>query len=85
MRRYLTLVFLLCLGIPAGVSISGCVRNPAGNYCNGLGYGPKDYRRLFDRSRAKNHWYFDCIWTDPPDRGADGQDLQRRVRKRFRL
>jgi trimeric autotransporter adhesin len=42
MRRYLTLVFLLCVAIPAGVSISGCVRNPAGNYCNGLGYGLKN-------------------------------------------
>jgi len=35
MRRFLTLVCLLCVGIPAGISISGCVRNPAGNYCNG--------------------------------------------------
>ncbi len=42
MRRYLTLIFLLCLAIPAGISISGCYRNPAGNYCNGLGYGLKD-------------------------------------------
>ena len=42
MRRYLTLVFLLFLAIPAGISISGCTRNPAGNYCNGLGYGLKD-------------------------------------------
>ena len=42
MRRYLTLILLLVLAIPAGVSISGCVRNPAGNYCNGLGYGLKD-------------------------------------------
>ena len=41
MRRYLTLVFLLCLAVPAGISISGCTRNPAGNYCNGLGYGLK--------------------------------------------
>lgn len=41
MRRYLTLVFLFCLAIPAGISISGCTRNPAGNYCNGLGYGLK--------------------------------------------
>ncbi len=39
MRRYFTLLCLLFLAIPAGVSISGCVRNPAGNYCNGLGYG----------------------------------------------
>lgn len=41
MRRYLTLTFLLCLTIPAGISFSGCVRNPAGNYCNGQGYGLK--------------------------------------------
>ncbi|MDE3186976.1 MAG: hypothetical protein KGM96_05545 [Acidobacteriota bacterium] len=41
MRRYLTLICLLFLAIPAGVSISGCIRNPAGNYCNGLGYGLK--------------------------------------------
>jgi hypothetical protein len=39
MRRFLTLICLLGLAIPAGISISGCVRNPAGNYCNGLGYG----------------------------------------------
>ena len=42
MRRYLTLVFMLFLVIPAGISFSGCTRNPAGNYCNGLGFGPKD-------------------------------------------
>ena len=42
MRRYLTLVFMVILAIPAGISFSGCTRNPAGNYCNGLGYGPKD-------------------------------------------
>ena len=42
MRRFLTLVFMLCLAIPAGISISGCTRNPAGNYCNGLGYGLKN-------------------------------------------
>jgi hypothetical protein len=41
MQRLLTLVFLLCLAIPAGMSISGCTRNPAGNYCNGEGYGLK--------------------------------------------
>ena len=33
MRRFLTLVFMLCLAIPAGISISGCTRNPAGKYC----------------------------------------------------
>jgi hypothetical protein len=42
MRRYLALVFMLFLVIPAGISFSGCTRNPAGNYCNGLGYGLKD-------------------------------------------
>ena len=42
MRRFLTLVCLFALALPAGVSISGCTRNPAGNYCNGLGYGLKD-------------------------------------------
>lgn len=41
MRRLLTLVFLLALTIPAGISITGCTRNPAGNYCNGEGYGLK--------------------------------------------
>jgi hypothetical protein len=42
MRRFLTLVCLLCVAIPAGISISGCTRNPAGNYCNGEGFGLKD-------------------------------------------
>ncbi|MFY9856199.1 MAG: hypothetical protein WAK26_20210, partial [Terracidiphilus sp.] len=42
MRQFLTLVCLLGLAIPAGISISGCVRNPQGSYCNGLGYGLKD-------------------------------------------
>ena len=42
MRRFLTLVCLLCVAIPAGISISGCTRNPAGNFCNGLGYGLRD-------------------------------------------
>lgn len=41
MRRLLTLVFLLALTVPAGISITGCTRNPAGNYCNGEGYGLK--------------------------------------------
>ena len=42
MRRFLTLVCLLCLAVPAGISISGCTRNPGANYCNGLGYGLKN-------------------------------------------
>jgi hypothetical protein len=41
MRRYLTLLCLLCLAIPAGISVTGCIRNPAANYCNGAGYGMK--------------------------------------------
>lgn len=41
MRRFLTLVCLLFLAIPAGITITGCYRNPAGKYCNGSGYGPK--------------------------------------------
>ena len=41
MRRFLTLVCLLCLAIPAGISISGCSSNPNASYCNGLGYGLK--------------------------------------------
>ena len=43
MRRFFTLVCLLCLAIPAGISLSGCTRNPAAKYCNldGInGYGP---------------------------------------------
>jgi hypothetical protein len=42
MRRFLTLVCLLCVAIPAGISISGCTRNPDAAYCNGLGYGLKN-------------------------------------------
>ena len=41
MRRFLTLVCLLSLAIPAGISISGCTRNPNEKYCNGAGYGMK--------------------------------------------
>ncbi len=41
MRRFLTLVCLLCLAIPAGISISGCTRDPGVNYCNGRGFGMK--------------------------------------------
>ena len=41
MRRYLTLVCLLCLAIPAGITFSGCSRDPGAKYCNGLGYGLK--------------------------------------------
>ena len=40
MRRFLTLVVLWGLAVPAGLSISGCVRNPAAKYCAvTTGYG----------------------------------------------
>jgi hypothetical protein len=40
MRRFLTLICLLCLAVPAGISITGCVRNPAAKYCPATsGYG----------------------------------------------
>jgi hypothetical protein len=42
MRRFLTLVCVLFVALPAGITVTGCYRNPAGNYCNGLGYGPKN-------------------------------------------
>ena len=41
MRRFLALVFLVSLAIPAGVSITGCTRNPGASTCNGLGFGLK--------------------------------------------
>ena len=42
MRRFLTLVCLLGVAIPAGFTISGCTRNPAANYCTTTsGYGRK--------------------------------------------
>lgn len=40
MRRFLTLVCMLGLAVPAGLSFSGCVRNPAAKYCTSTnGYG----------------------------------------------
>jgi trimeric autotransporter adhesin len=33
MRRFLTLVLMLGLAAPVGISITGCVRNPAAKYC----------------------------------------------------
>ncbi len=42
MRRFLTIVCLLGLAIPAGITLEGCTRNPGANYCNGLGYGLKN-------------------------------------------
>jgi sugar lactone lactonase YvrE len=41
MRRFLTLLCLLCLAIPAGLSITGCYHDTGQNYCNGEGYGTK--------------------------------------------
>ncbi len=40
MRRFLTLVVMLGLAVPAGLSISGCTRNPVAKYCKETpGYG----------------------------------------------
>ncbi len=40
MRRFLALVFILGLAVPAGISITGCTRNPAAKYCPATtGYG----------------------------------------------
>lgn len=42
MRRFLTLVCLLGVAVPAGFTIAGCTRNPAGKYCSTTsGYGRK--------------------------------------------
>lgn len=41
MRRFLTLISLLCLALPAGISISGCYKNPEAKYCSIPGYGLK--------------------------------------------
>src|SRR5579875_2523126 len=39
MRRFVTLVFLLCLTVSVGVSISGCAKKNSVTYCNNAGYG----------------------------------------------
>lgn len=39
MRRFVTLVFLLCLTVSFGVSISGCAKKDSVTYCNNAGYG----------------------------------------------
>ena len=40
MQRYFALIALFVFSLPVGLSIAGCSTN-VGNYCNGLGYGPK--------------------------------------------
>ncbi len=40
MQRYFALLAFFVLTIPAGLSITGCL-TPVGDYCNGVGYGPK--------------------------------------------
>ena len=85
MRRYLTLVCLLCLAIPAGISISGCIRNPAGNYCNGLGYGLKNTDVYSIDLEPQTTGISHGLRADAPDCGAHGQDLQRRSGQRGSL
>ena len=64
MRRFLTLVCLLCLAIPAGISISGCTRNPGANYCNGLGYGMKITDVATIIAAARDHGHLDRLRAD---------------------
>jgi hypothetical protein len=78
MRRFLTLVCLLCVAIPAGISISGCVRNPAGNYCNGEGYGLKDTDVASIFLVAADDGDFPCLRADAADCRSHGEDLQGR-------
>jgi len=40
MQRYFALIALFIFALPVGLSISGCSTN-VGDYCNGLGYGPR--------------------------------------------
>lgn len=40
MQRFLALIALFVFSLPVGLSISGCATS-VGNFCNGLGYGPK--------------------------------------------
>lgn len=40
MQRVFALLVLLVLSVPVGLSITGC-QTAVGDYCNGLGYGPK--------------------------------------------
>ena len=83
MRRYLTLIFLLCLAIPAGISISGCIRNPAGNYCNGLGYGLKDtqtcIRLSCSRGRRASRWRSGRRARSPRRRPRPARELGQRI------
>lgn len=39
MRRFVTLVFLLCLTVSFGVSVTGCAKKNSVSYCNNAGYG----------------------------------------------
>ncbi|HVJ09697.1 MAG TPA: hypothetical protein VM554_15070 [Acidisarcina sp.] len=41
MRRFLILICLLFLALPAGINLVGCSTNKNAQFCNGLGYGPK--------------------------------------------
>ena len=40
MQRFLALIALFVFSLPVGLSISGCATS-VGNFCNGLGFGPK--------------------------------------------
>ena len=46
MRRFLTLICLLGLALPAGISISGCTRNPDGKLLQRSRLRPESHRRF---------------------------------------
>ena len=42
MQRFFTLIVLLLVSVPVGISVSGCGgSNVDANFCNGKGYGEK--------------------------------------------
>ena len=85
MRRFLTLVCLLCLAIPAGISISGCTRNPGGELLQWPGLRVEDHGRGLDHAAAADHGHFAGLRADAADGSAHGQDLQGRLRPPCRL
>ncbi len=67
MRRFLTLVCLLCLAIPAGISISGCYRNPAGELLQRPGLWVEGHGRGVHLSNAPDYGDLACLWADAAD------------------
>ena len=53
MQLYLALIALFLFALPVGLSVSGCATQ-VGNYCNGLGYGPKTSQVAFITLQPEN-------------------------------